>query len=237
LKNILALLALVSLPAHADVVQGILMQTYGSGGGNTGFFAPSVLMGTLQSTPGMWSNQTIDCSLNTCLNIPGSVISGTVGSATTAAVLAATPTQCSGQVATGIAANGNANCTSLPAAFSVGTPNTRSLSLATAYQASNTAKGASVNVNLTSTATLSLSGGTTNAAVVYIGSTSAVASGSGTPICRYSNSNTGTLTLGLNLSTIAAVPCHFDLPTGWYFAVLQTSGTVTITDAYDEAIG
>lgn len=129
------------------------------------------------------------------------------------------------------------NVCSVPAQFSVGTPNSRTLSLSTAYQATTTTKAASVNINITSTASISISGGTTNSATVYIGSTTGVASGTGTPICSYSNSNTGTLTIGLNLSTISAVPCHFDLPAGWYFAILQSSGSVTITSAYDQAMG
>lgn len=124
-----------------------------------------------------------------------------------------------------------------PVSIPVGSPNSRTLSLSTAYQATSTAKAATVNINLTSTATLSLSGGTTNSATVYIGSTTGVASGTGTPICSYSNSNTGSLTIGLNLSTISAVPCQFSLPSGWYFAVLQTSGTVTITSAFDQSVG
>lgn len=119
----------------------------------------------------------------------------------------------------------------------ISAPNSRTLSFSTAYQASNNALAATVNINLTSTATLSLSGGTTNSATVYIGSTTGVASGTGTAICNYSNSNTGTLTIGLNLSTISAVPCQFTVPSGWYFAILQTSGTVTITSAFDQSIG
>lgn len=121
--------------------------------------------------------------------------------------------------------------------YVVGTPNTRSLSLATAYQATNTVKPAVVNVNLTSTATLSLLGGTTNSATVVIGSTNAVSSGTGTVICNYSNSNTGGLTIGLNIATVATSTCSFALPIGWYFAVRQTAGTVTITSAFDQSTG
>lgn len=169
-------------------------------------------------------------------DLPATLSANTTGNAATATALAATPSQCSGQFATGITANGNANCAS-QAVPPVGSPTSRALSLATAYQATTTTKAASVNINITSTASISLSGGSTNSATVYIGSTNAVASGTGTPICSYSNSNTGTLTVGLNLSTISAVPCHFDLPIGWFFAILQSSGTVTITSAYDQSIG
>lgn len=119
----------------------------------------------------------------------------------------------------------------------IGAPNSRSLSLATAYQATNTAKPSTVAVNLTSTATISLSGGTTNTATVVIGSTNAVASGTGTTICNYANTNTGALTIGLNINTVAASTCTFALPIGWYFAVRQTAGTITITSAFDQQIG
>mgnify|MGYP001584261081 CR=1 FL=1 len=119
----------------------------------------------------------------------------------------------------------------------VSAPNARTLSLATAYQATNTAKPAVVTINLSSSAAISLSGGTTNTADVVIGPTNGVAGGTGTAIGKYANSNTGTLTIGLNISTVAANPTTFVLPAGWFFAVRQTAGTVTITSAYDQAIG
>lgn len=124
-----------------------------------------------------------------------------------------------------------------PAAYAVGAPTSRTLSLATAYQATTTAKPATIVVNLTSTAAISLSGGATNTATVVMGSTNGVAGGTGTAICNYTNSNTGTLTIGLNLSTIAGSTCSFSLPAGWYFAVRQTAGTVTVTSAFDSTLG
>lgn len=120
-------------------------------------------------------------------------------------------------------------------AFSI--PNIRSLSLATAYQATDVTKPAQVTVNLNSSAALSLAAGTTNSADILIGSTSAVASGTGTVIAKYSNSLTGLLVVGLALNTASAYTANFSLPTGWFFAIRQTSGTVTITSAYDQAVG
>lgn len=134
-------------------------------------------------------------------------------------------------------ATGSTGATGPAGPSTIGSPTSRSLSMATAFQATTNTKAASVNINLTSTANISLSGGTTNTAIVYIGSTTGVASGTGTPICHYSNSSTGALTIGLNLSTVAASTCQFNLPIGWYFAVVTSAGTVTVTDAYDEAIG
>lgn len=231
---LLALLA-ATLPAQAtDTVTGILVKHYNTQSGEyTEFVLPSFMMATLAGVPSAWSLQTIDCSINICTNIPGAGITGSVASAVVASGFSVVPTQCTNQFAVGSAANGNANCITFP----VGAPNTRALSLATAYQATTTTKGASVNINLTSTAAISLTGGTTNAATVYMGATNAVATGTGTPVCRYANSNTGALTIGLNLNTISGVPCHFDLPAGWFFGIVLGSGAVTITDAYEQAIG
>lgn len=119
----------------------------------------------------------------------------------------------------------------------VGSPAARTLSFATAYQATNTAKPAVITINLSSVATISLAGGTTNTAAVYIGSTNAVASGTGTLACPFTNSNTGALTIGLNLSTTATTTCTLALPAGWYFSVLQSAGTVTIVSAQDQQVG
>lgn len=121
-------------------------------------------------------------------------------------------------------------------ATTVGSPNARTLSLATAYQATDNTKSAIVTVNITSTANFSLTGGTTNSADIVIGATTAVASGTGTVIGKYSNSVTGTIAVGLNMNSAAASPISFILPAGWYFAIRQTAGTVTITSAFDQAI-
>lgn len=140
----------------------------------------------------------------------------------------------------GTGATGSTGSTGATGAAGVnafGSPNTRSLSLATAYQATDTTKPAVVAVNLTSTATLSLTGGTTNTATVVVGSTSAVASGTGTVICNYNNASTGTLTIGLALNQVAASTCTFALPTGWFFAIRQTAGTVAITSGFDQSVG
>lgn len=244
----LATLLLAPL-AQADTVTAVLAETYGTGGSNTGFIPPSELMSTLQSTAASWSGQTFDCSVNTCVNLPGSAVTGTVASATaastatsattatTAGSLSASPTQCSGSnVATGIQANGNANCASAYTGPTVGSPTSRTMAFATAYQATTTTHPAFVTINLTSTASLTISGGVTNTATVYMGSTSGVASGTGTAICSYSNSNTGTLVVGVSISTISTTPCSFALPAGGYFAVVLNSGSVSVTSAFDESL-
>lgn len=138
----------------------------------------------------------------------------------------------------GIAINaGTRVVTATPTAFAVSYPNSRTFSLATAYQCTDPTKPCAVTINLTSTANFSLSGGTTNSASVVIGSTSAVASGTGTILGKYSNSVTGTIAVGLNLNSAAASPITVVIPTGGFLAVLQTSGTVTISSGFDQAMG
>jgi len=119
----------------------------------------------------------------------------------------------------------------------IGVPNTRTLALATAYQATNPAKPSIWTVNITSDATMSLSGGTTNTANVVIGSTNAVASGTGTAIGKYKNANTGALTIGLSLVQTAMNAITVALPAGWYIAIRQITGTVSIDSAFDQAMG
>lgn len=119
----------------------------------------------------------------------------------------------------------------------VGTPNTLSMSLATAYQATNPAKAAFVTITISSTASLTLSGGQTQTAQIVIGSTSAVASGTGTSIGTTSNSQTGGVVVGVAVNAGLSSTTTVAIPAGWYFAVRQTSGTVSIASAFDQSLG
>lgn len=119
----------------------------------------------------------------------------------------------------------------------LGSPTTRTLSLATAYQCTDNTKPCIATINLQSTATISLSGGATNTGNALIGSTNGVATGTGSILCVHGNSNTGALTIGLNLSTIATTQCTMPVPTGWYFSVRQIAGTVSILSAFDQSVG
>jgi hypothetical protein len=121
--------------------------------------------------------------------------------------------------------------------MALGQPVSRSLSLATAYQATDPTKPAVVTINLTSSANFSLTGGTTNSADILVGTTSGVASGTGSVVAKYSNSVTGTIAVGLNMNSVAALPHVIHVPAGYYFAVRQTSGAVTITSAFDQTVG
>lgn len=134
-------------------------------------------------------------------------------------------------------ATGSTGATGPAGPSTIGTPNVRSLSLATAYQCTDTTKPCVATVNVTSTASFSLSGGTTNSADILMGSTSGVSSGTGTVMCKYSNSVTGTIAVGLNMNSVSAQTCVMDLPAGWFLAIRQTSGTVSITSAFDQSLG
>lgn len=117
-----------------------------------------------------------------------------------------------------------------------GTPVPLTLSLATAYQASNPLKPSIININLNSVASITLGGGTVNTADVLIGATSAVASGTGTVIGRYRNTVSGAVVIGVGINTDSASQIQFLLPAGWYYAIRQTSGTVNITSAFEQSV-
>lgn len=119
----------------------------------------------------------------------------------------------------------------------IGSPNTLSVTAGTAYQATNNTKPAHVTVNLTSTASITLAGSTSVIAEVVIGSTSAVASGTGTVIGRHANTYSGAVVIGVSISETITAPIAFVLPAGWYFAVRNISGTATVFSAYDQQLG
>lgn len=123
------------------------------------------------------------------------------------------------------------------AAPAMAAPSVRTISLATAYQGLTAAKITLITINLTSTANFSLLGGTTNSADILMGPTNAVASGTGTIMAKYSNSITGTIAVGLNMNSIMANAFTMILPAGYFFAVRQTAGTITVTSAYDQSFG
>lgn len=120
--------------------------------------------------------------------------------------------------------------------LAVGAPTALVVVLATAYQASDPTKAAVVSLNLNSVAGLTLGGGTVNTADVVMGATAAVAGGTGTIIGRYRNTLTGALVIGLVVNSDSASQIQFVLPIGWFFAVRQTAGTVSITSAFDQSM-
>lgn len=120
----------------------------------------------------------------------------------------------------------------------VGTPNARTLSFNTAYQATDNTKPAIIEISLQANSSISLAGAVNNEGVIYLGSTTAVSSGTGSAVGVYKNNLGGTLIIGLNLSNQAASTYTFGLPAGYYFAVRQTSGTgLQIVSAFDQSLG
>lgn len=95
-----------------------------------------------------------------------------------------------------------------------------------------------VTLNLTSTSSLSLAGGVTASADIVVASTAAAAAaGTGTVVGKYSNGLTGALVVGLAVNAVQTTPFTFALPAGWFFAVRQTAGTVTVVSAFDQTVG
>lgn len=116
----------------------------------------------------------------------------------------------------------------------IGAPNTRTFSLATAYQCTNTAKACIATINITTSTSITLGTGTTNTATIVIGSTNGVASGTGTAIAVNSNSVTGA---GLSLGFNSTSPVTVAIPIGWFLAIRATSGSPTVSSAFDQPIG
>lgn len=175
--------------------------------------------------------------------VNGQTLSGNVtvttisGNAATSTALAANGNNCSsGQYARGVDAGGNAEgCTATSAGtYTVGSPNSRTMALATAYQCTDNSKPCSFTVSVSCPYTLSLLAGATCGGEVRIGSANTVASGaSGTAIAPVQRSASGILGLATNDYETKTI----DLPAGWYIAVRQTTGSgMTIPAAYDQSL-
>ncbi len=117
-----------------------------------------------------------------------------------------------------------------------GVPVARTINFATAYQALVPTQPAVISINLNATASLTLGGGTTCTADVIIGPDNTVTGGSGFVIGKYRNSMTGSVIVGVGLNTDSSSQIQFLLPAGWYYAVRQTSGTVSIVSAFDQTV-
>jgi len=125
---------------------------------------------------------------------------------------------------------------SIPTGF-YGSPTTRSLNLATAYQCTTPALSCAVTITLQSQSSISLSGASNNEGAITIGSTNAVASGTGTNVATYKNNLGGTLVVGLNLTSQQANTYSVFLPPNWYLAIRQTAGTgLQVVSAFDQTI-
>lgn len=138
--------------------------------------------------------------------------------------------------ATGSAGATGATGPAGPSAF--GSPSTRTVALATAYQCATPAKPCLVTLTLQAQSAISLAGASNNEGAITLGSTNAVASGTGTNIVSYKNNLGGGLVVGLNLTSLQANSYTVAIPANWYFAVRQTAGTgLTVVSAFDQLVG
>lgn len=128
------------------------------------------------------------------------------------------------------------NKPSIPVAFNFGTPNVRSLTVGTAFQATDTTKAAIVTVSPQCTAAMTITGGATCTLQARIGTTGVTCS-TGTVVATWTNGNTGTLTVGLALNQTMGAPGGINLPAGAYAILCATSGTFSINSAVDQSAG
>lgn len=114
----------------------------------------------------------------------------------------------------------------------------RSLTFATAYQLANPNKPGFVNVQFELATTVTIGAPQANTLILYVGSTTGVASGTGTDTRVgdiYRNDLTVTL-ISLGLTSRGTLKATLDV--GEYFALVRTVGTGTsIVSAFDQAIG
>lgn len=117
----------------------------------------------------------------------------------------------------------------------ISAPNTRSLSLATAYQATDNTKPAFVTVVLECVVSVGVGSPQANTVEMIIGSTNAVASGTGTLADAFRSDLSVTL---ISLGWTGRQSIRANLPVAWYFAVRRTAGTgCTISSAIDQSLG
>lgn len=129
-----------------------------------------------------------------------------------------------------------------PIAPVIGSPINRTLALATAYRCTDITRPCKITITLQSTSSVSitsalaLSGSTANEASFILGSTSAVASGTGTVMALYKNTVSATLIVGASVNDLNAQATTIEIPAGWYVAVRQTAGSgITIPVAVEQA--
>lgn len=127
--------------------------------------------------------------------------------------------------------------TAAPAApFNFGTPNARTLTVGTAFQATDPTKAAIVTISPQCTAAMTISGGSTCTMQARVG-TSGLTCSSGTVVAQWTNGNTGTLTIGLALNQTVGSPGSINLPIGGFGILCATSGTFTVPAAVDQSAG
>jgi hypothetical protein len=118
------------------------------------------------------------------------------------------------------------------APFDFGSPTSRTLAVATSYQATNTTKAAIISV----------SPSCTNATTVLASSACSIQSrvGTGTLTCStgiVTGTWTSTVQLGLVFTQTSGTPWAINVPSGGSFILCATAGTFTINNAVDQSAG
>lgn len=110
---------------------------------------------------------------------------------------------------------------------------------ATAYQAIVSNKPAIIMITLSSTSSFSLTGNVSNEANIIMGSTNAVASGTGLVMAKYANVLGGGLVVGVSVTNKSTQTYTINLPAGYFFAILNANNTtgVTIDSVFEQTIG
>lgn len=221
-----SLAAVATSGAYADLsgLPSLFDGTWASLSGKPSTFAPSahthaatdIVSGTLADA-----------------RIPSLAISKTTGLQTALDAKFPIPAGATGQYVRG---DGSlATFPTIPGAYAIGVPTTRSVALATAVQCSNAAQPCLFTFTLSSTSSISLGGTSNNEGQIVLGATNAVASGTGTVTAVYRNVLGGTLVVGLNLTSQQANTYTVPVPAGYYVAVRQTAGSgLTVVSAYDQ---
>lgn len=115
-------------------------------------------------------------------------------------------------------------------------PNTRTVAFATAYQATDNTKPAMVGVEIECVVTVALGSPTANTVELIIGSTNAVAAGTGTKVDTMKSDLSVSILLSLGFTNRQFLQAS--LPAGYYFAARRTSGTAcTVQSAFDQSVG
>jgi len=117
-------------------------------------------------------------------------------------------------------------------------PTSRSLSKATAYQCTDNTKPCTLTITLDSTTSVSLVAPTqSNEGVVTLGSTTSVATGTGTNLFTYKNNQALTVSITVSYSSTQANTYTVNVPVGYYFAIRQTVGAgLNIVSTYEQTI-
>lgn len=133
---------------------------------------------------------------------------------------------------TGNSGSAGVNSFSIPA---LRTP----INKATAYQASVTTKPAIITITLSSTSSFTLTGNISNEANIVMGSTNAVATGTGQVMAKYANILGGGLVVGVSVTNKSTQTYTINLPAGYFFAILNANNTtgVTIDSVFEQTVG